>query len=361
MRTIALLASVVALSLIAPACTVEEAAPVTSSKPKKGKSTKPGATNENGEHGSNAPADSDQGEPEAGDAITADETWDTGKTIASNKTINSGVTVTIKPGAAVSMGANVAITVKGTLKVAATANHAKMTGASWMGLVIASGGKLDADGLEMKGASSGIWTQPDNAPSTFKNGVLDASTPFKMDAGSNLTIDHSKVIAGGGSVIAGTFAANYMDYDKGTNGGLTLNDKDGTMTINNSLLHGGGGGDYVISNAGKKVSVTRSKISGSHCGLHFSGEGPASFLIDGVELVENGVAGMLYNSGAGPNLIKNTKVTITKPTDVEFELGSNGNGQIEFTNVDSKLPTAANVKDNGGAGPAPGDIGPLPE
>lgn len=354
MRTIVLLASVLALSLVAPACTQETASPSASTKPKKGKNSKPGSTNTDGEHGSNAPADSDDGEIAAGDTISADETWDTGKAITSNKTIGAGVTVTVAPGAAVSMGDGVAITVKGTLKVAAADNHAKLSGASWQGLVIAEDGKLDADGLEITGAKSGIWTQPGNAPTTFKNGVLEAATPFKMESGSNLTVDHVKVKAGGGSAIAGTFVANYMDYDKGTGGGITQNDPAGTMTINNSNLHGGGGGDYVISNAGKKVTVTRTSISGSHCAFHFSGSGEGagteSFLIDGVDVKLNGVGGMLYNSGAGPNEVKNSNFSDNNEYDISF--GGNANGTITFTNTYVVIPNeagktqpAANIKE----------------
>lgn len=367
MRTIALLASLFALSVVSTACTTETVATTTSPKPKKGKTTNPGATNQNGEHGTNAPADETADTPADvpdGDAIPAGAIA-TGTTISSARYIAAGTVVTIPAGATINMGADAAITIKGTLKIDASASHAKMTGTAWQGLIIADGGKLEADGLEIKGAKAGLWTQPGNLASTFKNGVLDAATPFKMESGSNLTVDHSKVIAGGGSAIAGTFVANYMDYDKGTNGGLTLNDANGTMTITNSTLHGGGGGDYVISSLGKKVTVTRSSISGSHCALHFSGSGAGagteSFLIDGVDVRNNGVGGMLYNSGAGPNEVKNTNFTANNEYDISF--GGNENGNITFTNTFGTIPQKPNVKEVTPADALlpPAEVGPAVE
>jgi hypothetical protein len=346
MRTIALLVSVFALGFVANACTTETAAPVASAKPKKGKTKSPTSVSD-GEHSADTPAGDGTGGTTAdvpvGDKIPAGALATT--TLTGAHYIAAGDTVTIAPGTTITMGdAKAAITIQGTLKVeGASANHAKLTGTAWAGIIIAEGGKLDTDGLDITGAATGLAAQAGNLDSTYKNGVLSAKTPFEMVAGSKLTIDHSKVTAGGGSAIAGTFVANYMDYDKGSNGGLTLNDAAGTMTITNSNLHGAGGGDYVISNLGKKVTVTRTTISGSHCAFHFSGSGTGAgteaFTIDGVDVKNNGVGGMLYNSGAGPNEVKNSNFSNNNEYDISF--GSNENGTITFTNTFVTIPNEA--------------------
>ena len=186
----------------------------------------PGADNTNGEHGSNAPSGTTRA-PDPG-ASVGTEIWEDGKTIASNVNIASNATVSIAPGATITVAAGVAITVSGSLK---TTPSATLTGAGWTGIVIASGGTLDADGLTITGADSALWPQAGNMAASFKNGTITSKSPFKMEPGSKLSITRSKVTAQGGSSIAGTFVASYLDYDKGANGGLTINDKAGSMTI----------------------------------------------------------------------------------------------------------------------------------
>lgn len=358
MRTIALLASVFALSVVSNACTTETTPAATTTKPKTAKK-KPATDSTDGEHGSTNTAGDGTGgtttDVPTGEKLTAGALAAT--TLKGAHYIDTGDVVTIAPGTTITMGdATAAITVKGTLKVTgASANHAKLTGDAWVGIIIAEGGKLDADGLDISGAATGIATQAGNLDSTYKNGVMSAKTPFEMVAGSKLTIDHSKITAtGGGSQTAGTFVANYMDYDKGSGPGITMNDAAGTETITNSNLHGAGGGDYVISNAAAKITVTRTTISGSHCAFHFSGSGTAAgttaFTIDGVDVKNNGVGGMLYNSGAGPNEIKNSNFSNNNEYDISF--GSNENGTITFTNTFVTIPNeagkqtpAANIKE----------------
>jgi hypothetical protein len=281
----------------------------------------PGATNQNGEHGSAKPAGPDQ-TPALGTSV-GNEQWADGKTIAANLTIAAGATVEINPGAVVTLGSNVAITIKGTLKVSSAAQHAKLTStASWVGIVVAQGGSLVVDGLDIEKAANAIWTQTGNAAATVQNGIIDAQTPFKMEVGSKLSIVKTKVKASAGSAMAGTFTASYMEYDKTTASGLTLNDPAGSMTFTDSILKGAGGGDYVISSAGKLVKLEYTVVSGSHCGLHFSGVDQYS--LDHVSLDQNSYGAMLYGSGAGPNSITASNVQGT-----EYNLDMNGtNGPL---------------------------------
>src|SRR5262249_11295930 len=182
----------------------------------------PGANNANGEHGSNAPVGPTNA-PDPGETLSGGS-WENGKTIDHNVNVAQGQTVQIAPGAVITVSAGVAITVTGTLKVASEATHAKLTGPKWTGIVVAAGGTLDTKGLDLDNATTALWTQKGNAAATFANGTIKASTPFTMEAGSKLSIVNSTVNATAGSAIAGNFAASHMTYDKGTAGGLTIND-----------------------------------------------------------------------------------------------------------------------------------------
>jgi hypothetical protein len=312
MRSLLVSASLLGLLglVVAPAgCAPEETnppRPIRTGQSGKAGAPAPGQNDTDGEHGSTAPA-GPTSVPDPGTAIGSD-TWATGKTIASNISINAGSTITISPGATVNVGPNVAITVNGTLKVASTDAHAKLTGSGWAGIIVASGGTLSIDGLDITGAQSAIWTQAGNLDATLTNSSIDGQTAFKMEAGSKLTITSTTVKATAGAAIAGTFVASKMTYDKTTAPGLTLNDAAGSMTISDSVLKGEGGGDYVISDAGKSLKVEYSTISGSHCALHF--DNVDQYTIDHVSFIpqQNTYGGMLYGSGAGPNTISSSNL-----------------------------------------------------
>jgi hypothetical protein len=265
----------------------------------------PGQNNNDGEHGTAVPAGPAVA-PDPGTSLGSD-TWADGKKIDANVTISAGSTITVAPGAVVTIAANVAITVRGTLKAAANAQHGKLTGTGWAGILVAQGGTLDLNSLDIQGAQSAIWTQTGNTGATITNSVINGDTPFKMETGSKLAIVSSKITATASSAIAGTFTASHMDYDKGTAPGLVLNDAAGTMTISDSNLTGKGGPDFVVSDAGKLVKVEYSTISGSHCALHFGSVD--QYTIDHVSFdnidatATNSYAAMLYGSGAGPNTI----------------------------------------------------------
>lgn len=348
MRTFTLVAAVLVLSTVGTACAPEENAP--SSRLRRGGSTggsdPVGEDNANGEHGANTPAGPDAPPPEG--TPVGNETWADGKKIDANITISAGATVTIAPGAVVTVATGVAITVKGKLTVAATTTHSKLTGTNWTGLVIGNGGTLEADGLDIENAASALWTQAGNVDAKLTNGNISAATPFKMEAGSKLSIAKSKVKATAGSAIAGTFTASFMEYDKGTNAGLTLNDPAGSMTFSDSTLKGGGGGDYVISSAGKLVKIEYTTISGSHCGLHFTAVD--QFILDHVSDDTNSYGAMLYGSGAGPHSIISSNV---RSTDKDLDMqGDNGPLKIDksFTGGKNTLATNATVT-NGATNP----------
>src|SRR6185369_10548879 len=115
------------------------------------------------------------------------------------------------------------------------------------GIVVASGGKIALDSVDLTGAKIALWTQKGNTDATYLNGAIDANQPFQMEAGSKLSITKSSAKAGAASALAGTFTASYLTYDKGTSEGLYMNDAAGTMTFSDSTLKGNGGGDYIVS------------------------------------------------------------------------------------------------------------------
>ncbi len=276
-------------------------------------------------------------------ADVGSETWADGKQLAASVTITAGSTVDITPGASVTAGAGVSITVKGTLNVKASASHAKLGGTNWKGIIVASGGTLNVDGLDITNAEVGMWTQTGNTDATMLNSsITNAATPFKMEPGSKLTVTKSTVAKSTGqSNIAGTFVASYLAYDKGSSEGLELNDPLGTMTISDSTLTGVGGGDYVVSRAGKLVKVEYTTITGSHCGLHFNAVD--KFIIDHVSDDQNSYGAMLYGSGAGPNQILSSNVRSTDK-DLDFS-GTNGATTIDksFTGGKNTLATNATI------------------
>ena len=79
------------------------------------------------------------------------------------------------------------------------------------------------------------------------------------------------------------------------------------------------GGDVVVAEAGGKVSVAYTKITGAHCGFHF--DKVDSFKIDHVTS-DDVYGAMLYGSGAGPNTISYSNITgVSSSIDLQ---GTNG-------------------------------------
>jgi hypothetical protein len=322
MRSLAIASSAFALVTVLAACASESTQPL----PRRGGTTQnPGTNTGGGEDDTKPPTNGNTTPPDPGQTVGT-ETWADGKQIKENMTIGAGATVDIPAGATVTVSPNVSITVKGTLKVTAGASHAKLTGSNWGGLVIASGGKLDADGLDIENAAKAIWTETGNADAKLTNGIIKGGQAFLMKPGSKLAIVKTKVTATAQADIAGTFTASYMDYDKTTAEGLTLSDPAGSMTISDSTLHGAGGGDYVIASGGKLVKLEYTTISGSHCGLHFNAVD--QYILDHVSVDQNSWGAMLYGSGAGPNQIMYSNV---RNTTKDLEM-LNTNGPLTISN-----------------------------
>ncbi len=252
--------------------------------------------------------------------ITKDSTWANGTTLPASVTIEAGVTVTIAPGAKISCVKDGTIIVLGILTTASSASHASISCDAWQGIAVGDGGKIKLDGLDISNASNGLEMQP-NSSGNFDNGSIDGSqTPFLMGTTSKLSVSHSKVTKPTGqSQIKGALTASYLAYDKAGNEGIILGDPTGSLDISDSLLTGSGGGDFVVAEAGGKVSVAYTKITGAHCGFHF--DKVDSFKIDHVTS-DDIYGAMFYGSGSGPNTISYSNLTgVSNSIDLQ---GTNG-------------------------------------
>jgi hypothetical protein len=254
-------------------------------------------------------------------------------TIGSSVTIPAGETVTIDPGATITMGSGVTVTVDGTLTASSATTHAKLTGSSWVGLVVS--GTLNLDGVDISGASAALDIKG-GGKGEYDDGTIAASAaPFNVDASGSLGMKHSTLSqAAGTSTIAGSFTASYLTYTGGGSGffdGIVTNGASAQLSIEDSTFTGPGPNgplhDMLVSGSGAaKFHVAYTSISSMHCGFHFGAM--SEFDISYVNDDSNAFGFMLYgSSGAGPftvsysNIDDNNAATGVNAYDAE---GTNG-------------------------------------
>lgn len=211
--------------------------------------------------------------------IRADTTWQDGQELGGIIRIVEGVTVTIAPGAHIKCNAPVQIQIGGTLKVDSAATHASIACSAWTGLLVASQGSIDANGLDISNAEVGVEVTGGAGNVSFKNSQITTSTrPFTVRANATLTLDHVKAsvpttLGPADSSVAeiyGTLNASFIEYDSQTNEGIMLKDG-GNATITDSTLVAANGLDLVSSYSGGTLTVSYTTMVGAHCGLHMQG------------------------------------------------------------------------------------------
>jgi hypothetical protein len=267
---------------------------------------------------------------------------DDGATLAAPLEIPAGMTATIPPGAKIVAGVGVTITVRGVLVIASAQKHARIGTAAppmdstqdWGGIVVESGGQLQADGLDLADASQALYLKSGSLPSRYDDGTIsDAQIPFQIDTGARLDTTHAAVAkAVSSSGISGEFHASYLDYDTtGSAGGLITNDGSAIFDATDSTFHAEtvGGGDYITTYAAALVHVSYSTVNDAHCAFHFNDV--TRFELDHVSAGMRAdtkpgpwvvYGAMLYGSGAGPNVISDSNFTGTA---FAFEqMGDNG-------------------------------------
>lgn len=261
--------------------------------------------------------------------------WHTGMTIGTSITIPAGETVTIDPGATITMGAGVTVTVDGTLTASSATTHAKLTGSSWVGLVVS--GTLSLDGVDITGASSAIDVKG-GGKGEYDDGTIDSSAaPFTVASGGSLGMKHSTLSKVAGTCnIAGSFTADYLTYTGGGAGffdGFVTTDPGAQLSIEDSTFTGPGPNgplhDMLVSSAAAKFHVAYTSISGMHCGFHFGGL--SEFDISYVNDDSNAFGFMLYgSSGAGPFTVSYSNIDDNGANGVNAYDAEGTNGPITF-------------------------------
>jgi hypothetical protein len=272
-----------------------------------------------------------------------------GTQLAASLEIPSGTTVTIPPGARITAAPGATITVLGVLTVASAAHPAVISTAgptpdatsAWGGIVVESGGRLDAVGLNLGGASTALLVKTGSAGARYDSGsIVDAQIPFQIEMGARLDTSHAKVVnAGAASGIGGELHASYLDYETSSlGGGLIVNDASAVFDATDSTFHGVtiGGGDFITSYASTLVHVAYSTVNDAHCAFHF--DDVARFELDHVTAGARPPAtpgpfvaygAMLYGSGAGPHVISNSNFT-GSARDLDQQ---QANGPLTITNT----------------------------
>jgi hypothetical protein len=265
--------------------------------------------------------DADSSMSPGSDATPDPNLWTTGKLLATATDVPAGTTVTIAPGAVLTARPKVLVTVHGTLKVASAAGaHARIGPAvaetPWEGILVAAGGTLDVEGLDLDGATTGLDVRAGSLAARYDKGTISAAViPFVIDTGARLDTSHAAVVGAlSTSGVNGELHASYLDYAKiASTGGFVVGDPQAVFDVSDSTLHGEpglSGGDYVTAISAKLVRVTYTTITDAHCGFHF--DGLDHFEIDHVTVgaasptaagQKNAWGAMLYGSGPGASVI----------------------------------------------------------
>jgi hypothetical protein len=206
-----------------------------------------------------------------------DDTWADGKSLSGAVVIPAGSTITIAPGASISAGSGATITVQGKLVAKSAAGaHAKITGSSWKGIVVASGGDASLDGVDIAGADVAIDVQ-NGGSASYDDGSV-TGTPFKVEKGGKLTTAHADVKGPDSSTdVSGSFTASYLHYDENDQHAIIADDPSAVVFIEDStFLNTGHRGptaapDLLTVNAAASFHIAYSDVSGAHCGFHFVG------------------------------------------------------------------------------------------
>jgi hypothetical protein len=285
-------------------------------------------------------------EAPAGDALGS---------FADSVEIPAGTTRTIARGARLTAGKGATLTVRGRLVVTGGGNARigpAVAGDTWGGLIVASGGALDVEGLDLEDADTALSVETGATGASFAGGTITrALHPFDVARGATLGLRGATVLeAKDSSGVSGTLEASRLDYQKsGAAGGVIMKDAGAIFDVADSTFRGteDAGGDYIISYGAQLVRVAYSTITGAHCAFHFNDV--ARFEIDhvtsGTEVSK--VPGdqiawgaMLYGSGAGPNVIKDSNFF---GVDLDLEqLGTNGPLTITNTFTTGKNAPAEN-------------------
>jgi hypothetical protein len=225
-----------------------------------------------GAGGSGTPAASDGSQAGADGAIKGDVTWSGDVHLTQTVTIAAGAKVTIAPATTITCDDGVAVTVRGALASAGGGAVSVFVSEGWSGIVVAAGGSLALDGVDIENARAAIEVQTGATGARYDRGTIRASkAPFTVGAGATLTTAHAAVLAPlGPSHVQGALTAAYLDYDANGFDGITTESDDATLSIEDSTLHGiDGTTDMIASYTGAaSIHVAYTTIEHVHCAFH---------------------------------------------------------------------------------------------
>jgi hypothetical protein len=186
--------------------------------------------------------------------------------------IDEKTTVTIAPGATIHAVDGITITVKGTLKSAPGAKASITSDTTWTGILVAPGGTVQLDGVDLDNAVAPLDVQGGAASATFANAAIHAaSSPFVVEAGGKLGVSHVTV-AGTKAIshVQGELDATYLDYDSNGHDGITAESDQAVISVEDSTMHGEAGTtDMFVSYQGAGlIHVAYTDITKVHCAFH---------------------------------------------------------------------------------------------
>jgi hypothetical protein len=264
--------------------------------------------------------DSDNKSEIVGD-IRQSQTWKDGDKLAGVIRIFEGATIEIEPGARITCVEAVQIQVGGTLRVKSAGKRAKITCPRWGGILVATHGQVDLEGIDLENPDIGVeTTKGAGAVSVTDSSITSSARPFRVGAGTKLTV--TNVVATtpttlqeldvSVSEVFGTFVAKRLDYEANTNEGIMAM-KGGEVDIEDSTLKAKNGFDLVSSYGGKSVKVRYTTMRGGHCGAHIDQSKDAektptgSVEIDHVTSENNTFGITIYAASTeGPHIVKDS-------------------------------------------------------
>lgn len=267
----------------------------------------------------------------AGD-IRTNDVWKNGLELTGTVRVIAPAVVEIEPGATIRCAPGAQILVGGTLRKAAGA-RSKISCASWGGIVVAQGGKVELEGFDLE--NGGIETTDGAGDSSLTDASIKGSLkPFLVGPKSKLSLTKVNVVVPSKvddnvvsiAEVRGSLVASRLDYDAGPNEGISLKDG-GEAVIEDSNIHGTNGRDMVSAYKAKGLKLSYSILSGAHCGPHI--EGIDTFTIDHVTSEKNTYGITIYGAGAGPNVVKDSNLS----GDAAWLDIQGDHGPITFENV----------------------------
>jgi len=293
--------------------------------------------------------------------ISADTTWADGMKITGPTTIAAGVTVTIANGATITVSAGASITIEGTLTATNATKHAVLTGTGWPGLVIAAGGTLNANSLDISGATLALDV---TGTAEYDAATITSSTPFKVEINGALTTKNATVTTATGesTIEGGTFTASYLDYDANASGALEI--AAGTVNISDSTFHTtvlDSPPDMITSSGPSSLTMIYTEIAGRHCSFHF--DDVTSFDLENLNVHDSDYGFMMWGSTptSGTRVVKNSNFD-----DQQYGIHEEGtNGPITVTGCYFSSTSAIHLADqeitiSGTATAANANVGPRP-